>query len=73
MVGLFPFLPEFVSARDFAGVLFLAGRAALGSTNDLTLDELQTVLGHVERVKDRAALEALGAVLEAEREGRDDA
>lgn len=46
----------------------LAGRAALGSTNDLTLDELQTVLGHVERVKDRAALEALGAVLEAERE-----
>ena len=50
----------------------LAGRAALGSTNDLTLDELQTVLGHVERVKDRAALEALGAVLEAEREGRDD-
>jgi len=51
----------------------LAGRAVLGSTNDLTLDELQTVLGHVERVKDRAALEALGAVLEAEREGRDDA
>ena len=50
----------------------LAGRAVLGSTNDLTLDELQTVLGHVERVKDRAALEALGAVLEAEREGRGD-
>lgn len=50
----------------------LAGRAVLGSTNDLTLDELQTVLGHVERVKDRAALEGLGAALEAEREGRDD-
>ena len=49
----------------------LAGRReGLTTTNDLSAPELRAVLGHVERVKDRAALEALGAVLEAEREGQ---
>ena len=50
----------------------LAGRDQIETTNDLTPDELRAVLGHVERVKDQAALEALGAVLESEREGQSD-
>ena len=50
----------------------LAGREGITSTNQLTLDELRAVLGHVERVKDRAALEAPGAVLDAERSGSDE-
>lgn len=48
-------------------------RDGLTSTNDLSLPELRAALSHVERVKDRDALEALGAVLEAEREGQGDA
>ena len=48
-------------------------RDGLTSTNDLSLPELRAALSHVERVKDRDALEALGAVLEAEREGLGDA
>lgn len=43
----------------------IAGRE-VQSTNDLTLPELRDLLGRVEAVRDRAALEALGAVLEAE-------
>ena len=39
----------------------------IGSTNDLTLAELRDVVGQLGRLKDRSALEALGAVLEAER------
>ena len=44
----------------------------IGSTNDLTLAELRDVVGRLGRLKDRTALEALGAVLEAEREGQSD-
>lgn len=46
----------------------IAGRE-IESTNDLSLAELRDVVGRLERVKDRTALEALGAALEAEREG----
>lgn len=46
----------------------IAGRE-ITSTNDLPLAELRDVVTRLERVKDRTALEALGAVLEAEREG----
>lgn len=42
----------------------------IASTNDLNLAELRSVVGQLGRLKDRAALEALGAVLEAEREGQ---
>lgn len=49
----------------------IAGRE-IASTNDLTLAELRDVVTRLERVKDRAALEALGAVLEAEREVQGD-
>lgn len=44
----------------------------IGSTNDLTLAELRDVVGRLGRLKDRTALEALGAALEAEREGQSD-
>lgn len=51
----------------------IAGRRdGLTTTNDLSGAELREVLGRVERVKDRDALEALGAVLETEREGQGD-
>ena len=49
----------------------IAGRE-IASTNDLALAELRDVVTRLERAKDRAALEALGAVLEAEREGQGD-
>lgn len=49
----------------------IAGRE-IESTNDLSLAELRDVVGRLERIKDRTALEALGAALEAEREGQDD-
>ena len=42
----------------------------IASTNDLTLAELRDVVGRLGRLKDRTALEALGAALEAEREGQ---
>ena len=44
----------------------------IASTNDLTLTELRDVVGRLGRLKDRTALEALGAALEAEREGQSD-
>ena len=44
----------------------------IASTNDLTLAELRDVVGRLGRLKDRTALEALGAALEAEREGQSD-
>ena len=44
----------------------------IASTNDLTVAELRDVVGRLGRLKDRTALEALGAVLEAEREGQSD-
>jgi hypothetical protein len=49
----------------------LAGRQ-IASTNDLNLSDLRAVVGHLERLKDRASLEALGATLEAERESQSD-
>ena len=49
----------------------LAGRQ-VATTNDLSLAELRDLVARLEAVKDRAALEALGAVLEAEREGQSD-
>ena len=49
----------------------IAGRE-IASTNDLTLAELRSVAGRLGRLKDRTALEALGAALEAEREGQGD-
>lgn len=49
----------------------LAGRQ-VATTNDLSLAELRDLVARLEAVKDRAALEALGAVLEAEREGQGD-
>ena len=42
----------------------------IASTNDLTLAELRDLVGRLGRLKDRTALEALGAALEAEREGQ---
>lgn len=50
----------------------IAGRGEVESTNALTPDEVRTVIDRVAQLKDRTALEALGAVLEAEREGQGD-
>ena len=45
----------------------------IASTNDLSIAELRDLVGRLGRLKDRTALEALGAALEAEREGQSDA
>lgn len=49
----------------------LVGRE-VASTNELSLVELRDLVGRLESVKDRAALEALAGVLQAEREGQGD-
>lgn len=59
--------------RLYWTAVIVGRRDGLTTTNDLSAAELREVLGRVERVKDRDALEALGAVLEAEREGQGDA
>lgn len=50
----------------------LVGRE-VATTNDLSLAELRDLVARLESVKDRAALEALAGVLQAEREGQGDA
>ena len=45
----------------------------IASTNDLSIAELRDLVGRLGRLKDRTALEALGAALETEREGQSDA
>ena len=49
----------------------LVGREVV-TTNDLSLAELRDLVARLESVKDRAALEALAGVLQAEREGQGD-
>lgn len=49
----------------------LVGRE-VATTNDLSLAELRDLVARLESVKDRAALEALAGVLQAEREGQGD-